>query len=64
MRCAMGLDNYKYMCYICAKGFLDSKFNQAVIDKISVFPKLPQILHIFKNRNFESIIGKRKTNCF
>ena len=25
------------MCHICAKGFLDSNFNQAVIDKISNF---------------------------
>ena len=30
-------DNHNYMCHICAKGFLDSNFNQAVIDKISNF---------------------------
>ena len=31
-------DNYNYyMCYICAKGVLDSKFSYAVIDKISNF---------------------------
>ena len=28
-------DNHNYMCHIYAKGFLDSNFNQAVIDKIS-----------------------------
>ena len=28
-------DNHIYMCRICAKGFLDSNINQAVIDKMS-----------------------------
>ena len=28
-------DNHDYMwCHICAKGFLDSNFNEAVIEKI------------------------------
>ena len=30
-------DKHNYMCHICAKIFLDSNFDQAVIDKISVF---------------------------
>ena len=29
MWCAV--DNYNYVCHICAKGFLDSNFNLAVI---------------------------------
>ena len=33
-------DNYSYTCHICAKGFLDSNFNQAVIDKISNFHEI------------------------
>ena len=33
-------DNHNYMYYICAKEFLDSNFNQAVIDKISNFHKI------------------------
>ena len=30
-------DNHNYMCHICAKGILDSNFNQAAIDRISIF---------------------------
>ena len=58
------------MGHICAKEFLDTNFNQVVINKISNFHeiapnftyfceyvKLPQISHIHKNRNFLSIIG-------
>ena len=33
-------DNLNYMCYICAKKKLDSKFNEAVIEKISHFPEI------------------------
>ena len=33
-------DNHNHMCHICAKGFLDSNFNQAVIDKISIFHEI------------------------
>ena len=38
MLCAA--DNFNYMCHICAKGFLDSTFNQAVINKISNLDKI------------------------
>ena len=27
-------DNHNYVCHICAKGIIDSNFNEAVIDKI------------------------------
>ena len=30
-------DNHNYMCHTCAKEFLNSGVNQAVIDKISNF---------------------------
>ena len=30
-------NNHSYMCHICAKEFLDSNFNQAIDDKISLF---------------------------
>ena len=39
--------------YECAKGFLDSNFNLAVMTKYLIFTKLPQISHIHKNRNFK-----------
>ena len=39
-------DNHNYMPHICAKGFLDSNFNQAVIDKISNFHKIVPKFHI------------------
>ena len=32
-------NNHNYMCHICTKGFLDSNFNEAAIDKISNFHK-------------------------
>ena len=38
MRCAV--DDYIYMCHIGAKGFLDSNFNEAVIDKLSIFQEI------------------------
>ena len=52
-------DNHIYMCHICAKGILDSNFNEAVIDtKHHFFKILPQISHIFhKNHIFLGIIG-------
>ena len=51
-------DNHNDLCHICAKEFLDSNFNQAVIDQVSFFfTKLPQISHIYKNSNCSSIIG-------
>ena len=36
-------DNHNYMCHICAIEFLDSNFNQAVIDNISIFHKMALI---------------------
>ena len=50
-------DNHNYMCHTCAKEFSDSNFNEAVIDKISNFQKLPQISHFLQNRNFSSIFA-------
>ena len=50
-------DNHNYMCYICAKGFLDLNFNSTVFSKLSNFHEVAPISHIHKNRNFESIIG-------
>ena len=40
-------DNHKInMCQICAKGFVDLNFNEAVIDKpYQILTKLPQISH-------------------
>ena len=35
------------MRHICAKGFLDSNFNSAVIDKISIFHEIAQNFKIF-----------------
>ena len=33
-------DNYNCMCHTCAKGFLDSNFDEAVTDKISNFNEI------------------------
>ena len=33
-------DNQSNMCHVCAKELLDSNFNQAVIDKISIFQEI------------------------
>ena len=33
-------DNHNYMSHICKLGFLDSNFNEAVIDKISNFQEI------------------------
>ena len=43
-------DNHNYMCHICAKGFSDSNFNEALIDKISFFHKLLQLSQIQKKK--------------
>ena len=40
MWCAAG--NHNYMSHVCAKGFLDLNFNQAVIDKISNLLEIAQ----------------------
>ena len=40
------------MCHTCAKEFSDSNFNEAVIDKISIFHEIaPKFPHIHINRN-------------
>ena len=33
-------DNHNYMCYLSAKGFEDSNFNEVVIDKILNFHEI------------------------
>ena len=33
-------DNLSYMCHIRTKGFLNSNFNEALIDKISIFQEI------------------------
>ena len=33
-------DNHNNMCHTCAKELLDSNFNEAVIDKISIFNEI------------------------
>ena len=33
-------DNLNYMFQMCAKGFSDSNFDEAIIDKISVFHEI------------------------
>ena len=45
MYCAA--DNHNYMCRICAKELLDLNFNEAVIDKISIFHEIAPKFHIF-----------------
>ena len=50
-------DNHNNMCHTCAKEFLDSNFNQAVIDKISNFHEIAKIPHVHINRNFSNIFA-------
>ena len=46
------------MCHICAEGFLDSNFNQAVIDKISIFHEIaPNFTYLQKKKKKKSTIG-------
>ena len=53
-------DNHSYMCHICAKGFLDSNFNEAVIDKnIHFSRKCPKFLIFTQIINF-----KVQLDCF
>ena len=33
-------NNHNYMCHVCAKGFSDSNFDKAFIDKISNFHEI------------------------
>ena len=35
-------DSHNYMCHTFATEFLDSNFNEAVIDKISIFHEITQ----------------------
>ena len=42
-----------YMRHLCAKGLLDSNFNNTVIDKISHFQEIAPILHIHKIVTFQ-----------
>ena len=43
-------DNHNNMCHLCAKGFLDLNFNQAVIDKISNFHEIaPNFTYLLKS---------------
>ena len=37
------VDNHSFMIKICAKEFLDSNLNQAVINKISIFTEVAQM---------------------
>ena len=49
-------DNHNYMRHTCTKEFLDSNFNEAVIDKISNFHEIaPNSTYI--NRNFSIIFA-------
>ena len=50
MWCAADTNNY--MCYICAKGFLDSYFTEAVIDKISNFQEIAPDFTYSQKHNF------------
>ena len=47
-------DKHNYMCHICSKGFLDSRVNKALIDKISNFHEIAQNF-IYQNCNFLGI---------
>ena len=56
MWCAV--DNYSYMCHICVKEFSDSNFDWAIIYKVSISTKLPQISHTHKSWDLKK---KQKT---
>ena len=40
-------DNHRHMCHTCAIEFLNSNFNEAVIDKISNFHDIAPKFYIF-----------------
>ena len=61
--CAVHDHNY-YMCHICAKGFLDSNFNQAILDKISDFHKIAPNFTFSPKSFVFSVIETFYTNCF
>ena len=44
-------DDHSYTGHVCAKGYLDTNFNSAIIYKISSFQEIAQISHIHKDRN-------------
>ena len=50
-------DNHNYMCHICAKGVLDSNFNQAVMDKISNINEIAPNFTYSQKIIFQSSIG-------
>ena len=53
MWCAANNYNHGDSCHTCAKGLLDSNFNQAVINKISIFHEIaPNFTYSKKNRKF------------
>ena len=62
------------LCILCAKSigffffffvlFLFCVVFKFRLTKYQIFKKLPLMLHIYKYRNFLSIIRKRKSNCF
>ena len=54
MWCAAGSHNC--MSHLCAKGFLVRILMMELLTKYQIFSKLPQITHIYKNRNFSGII--------
>ena len=48
--------NHNYMCHTCAKEFLNSNFNEAVIDKISIFNEIaPNSTYLHKSSFFKHI---------
>ena len=49
-------DDHNDMCYICAKGFLDPIFNEAVIDKMIKFSR------IAPNFKYSKIVFFKKYN--
>ena len=55
-------DNYNYVCHICAKRFLYSNFNLAVIDKISNLHKIAPKIHIYKYHILKYNWKYRQTN--
>ena len=48
MWCAADNHNHIGLCHIFSKGYLDSNFNEAVIDKISNFHEIATKFVIFK----------------
>ena len=50
-------DKHSYTCHVCAKGFLDSNFNEAVIDKVSNFHEIAPKFTYSQKSYFLSTIG-------